>query len=167
MATSKTNGDETPETSTSKPNVITVTDINQLSRQTFDVIIEYEYDGAVDELHIPMQTLTFSEWRECERLVPNKPVPPQIGTKSGPQYITNEPAYIEAMNQWLDKVGMVRLIKALRVGGIQGNTLEEQIDFVMTTFDTQVVNTLSTVLRRKHSITEARIESRANGFQRD
>ncbi len=141
--------------------VVSVTDLTDMGTQTITVIIE----RGEEELHIPLRTLTYGEWYTIGREVVDPSPPDIMSGPSGKVYDYQDPAWKRGMKDAMEKRGLLRLIAALQVKGITGDTNEAKIECLFNAMDTQVIHALMAVLEEVHLDKQARIETRANSFQ--
>ena len=141
---------------------ILVTNLDQLDdRVTLNIVIDRPGDA---ELIVPIRELDYQDWLQVEfdHPLPNAPVDgaDRHGRKTRN---TSDPAYLQSLTEVIEKRDYVRLLMALQID-IPGETEDEQMA-TLAKLPATVIRTLRGELNALHSISEARVEGHANGFQ--
>lgn len=158
------NGQLTGDDMNEEKRQIQVTSLEQLNdRITVNLIIDRP--GGV-ELVIPLREIDWQDYLQVEFDYP-LPKPDKIGAdrNARPIYDTASDKYIKATNDVLEKRDYARLLMALQID-IPGETEEEQMA-ALAKMPATVIRTMRTALNQMHSISESRVEGRANGFQQN
>lgn len=133
--------------------------LTELGRR--ELTIEIEMDDEV--LVIPMKALTFKEWQEAQRSVPNPTPPPsRVGKNGEPIFDYNDPAYLTQMADATNKRMMLMLIRAIQIE-IPGETEDQQIEFLRG-LEYGLLDKLAALMAEFNREVNAHINARADSF---
>lgn len=139
---------------------LTVSSLADLSPR--QVMVEIERDQ--DVLTVPCRMLSYGEWQRLGYEVLD-PEPPFLAGPKGKIYDYNDPNYQRTVKQMADERTYRRLLAFVDIE-IPGKTVEEKIEHLRDGLEFGVLNQLVTAMMRVAVEGRARVEARAEAFQR-